>query len=402
MNPSPLPLPDWECLQHQAPALAAELLPGLEPPRRGLPDLRRRLSAQGTALRNYGQNWLRHRQGREDLRPLYFIWTTLRSCNFDCSYCDDHRGRKYPDLPAQGRLDTEQGLALLEVMRTGTSSVYFAGGEPLLRKDLPLLCRRARDLDYAPIVINTNASIFHKVLRRPAWRTLLADVDILVVSLDALDLEVLADLWRTREPEDVLRNLLVLRELSGPMDFKLMVNTVIRPGHAGDAREVLELTRELDLWLCPVPANVFGRVHAGFAEDPEYLALVDAILDHKRAGGKVTGSLRLNERLLRGAPLTCRNTLKPHIDHDGRLAWPCKASMAVEPEWIDVLAHPDVDALYAAARALQEPAGFHGQGPGQCGADCRWAQNYTTDAYVHGLEHPLSLVREVVEFIGQA
>ena len=43
--------------------------------------------------------------------------------------------------------------------------------------------------------------------------------------------------------------------------------------------------------------------------------------------------------------------------------------------------------------------GTHGPGPDQCGANCNWAQNYTTDAYHHGLEHPLSLVGEVASFL---
>ena len=41
---------------------------------------------------------------------------------------------------------TVGAVRLLEVMRTGTPAVYFAGGEPTLRADLPALTRRARDL----------------------------------------------------------------------------------------------------------------------------------------------------------------------------------------------------------------------------------------------------------------
>ena len=37
----------------------------------------------------------------------------------------------------------------------------------------------------------------------------------------------------------------------------------------------------------------------------------------------------------------------------------------------------------------------------QCGAECNWAQNYTTDAYAHGLEHPASLLRDVIEFVSR-
>ena len=402
--PSPTPRrgrPDWTTLQAEADELAATVRPTLQPPLRGPREALRRAAAWRTALRNYGVNRGRHRAGRWDLLPLYFIWTTLRSCNFTCTYCDDHRGRKYPDLPTAGTLDTERALGLLKVMRTGTSSVYFAGGEPTLRKDLPVLVRAARDLRYDPIVVNTNASIFDRLLTKPGWSTFLADVDILVVSLDGLDLDDLARTWVTDEPEAVLRNLLLLHQLSQSMRFKLLVNTVIRPERLGDAADVLDLAERLGIWFTPVPMNVGPRTAAGLQESPEYRALVRRILERKEAGHRVTGSMRMNRRLLLGDQLTCRNTLKPHIDFDGRLAWPCKASVNVEPIWVDVLQFDDVDSLYAHASTLRDPTQFHGPGPEQCGADCNWAQNYTTDEYAWGLEHPGSLLGSVGEFLGR-
>jgi hypothetical protein len=80
------------------------------------------------------------------------------------------------------------------------------------------------------------------------------------------------------------------------------------------------------------------------------------------------------------------------------LVWPCKSSVNVAPARVRVLDHEDVDSLYAAASELVDPTRFKGPAKNQCGADCNWAQNYTTDAYRHGLEHPLALLRETVEF----
>ncbi len=392
--------PDWRRLFEEALELANELEPRLEAPRRGADARRRRWGAYRTTASNYLRNRRLRRVGREDLRPLYFIWTTLRTCNFACTYCDDHRGRKYPDLEDAGTLDTEQGIELLRVMRTRTPSVYFAGGEPTVRADLPELTRAARDLRYFPIIVNTNGSLVHQRLHKSGWSTWLADTDVVVVSLDGLDLERLKALWVFRRPETVFRNLLLLRELASAMRFKLMVNTVIDPDALGEAREVLDLACDLGIWFCPVPMNQGPTIHPALRDNPAYDELVDLILERKRQGHRVIGSLRMNERLLRSAPLDCRNALKPHVDCDGRLAWPCKAAVNVEPEWIDVRRFESVDALYEHARGRISPDGFHGQGPEQCGAQCNWAQNYTTDAYAHGLDHPLSLLGEVTRFLG--
>ena len=100
-------------------------------------------------------------------------------------------------------------------------------------------------------------------------------------------------------------------------------------------------------------------------------------------------------RLLTSAPLTCRNTLKPHVDHDGRLFWPCKASVDVEPIALDVRAYDHLDALWAEASEQIDPCGFSER----CGGRCNWAQNYTTDAYAHGLTHPLDLLGELRGFL---
>ena len=388
--------PDWGRLDEQARELAGDLLPRLASG--GRSDGRRRRRAYLTFARNYLRNLGLVRAGREDLRPLYFIWTVNRECNFDCAYCDDHRGRKYPDLPRDGALSTEDAVRVLRVMRTGTPSVYFAGGEPTLRPDLAALSAAAAGLDYYPIIVNTNGSVIDRRLASDGWRSWLSHTDIVVVSLDALGTSTLADLWGYRRPEEVLRNLLLLRRLSRPLGFELMVNTVIGPGRIDDARDVLDFANDLGIGFAPVPENVGPGVHPGLLDSAGYRDLADVIVARKRAGHRISGSARLNRRLLSAAPLQCRNTLKPHIDFDGRLFWPCKASVNVAPERIDVLDHDSVDELYAAASRRVDPTRFHGPARNQCGADCCWAQNYTTDEYVFGMRHPLHLASEVLGF----
>ena len=391
--------PDWPRLQREAQALARQLLPSLERPAAKPQTARRRMHSFATTARNFRDNWRLSREGREDLRPLYFIWTTTRVCNFTCTYCDDHQGRKYPQLSNDGVLDTEQGVDLLRIMRTRTPSVYFAGGEPTARKDLPALTRAARDLDYYPIIVNTNGSLIAQNLKKPEWATWLADTDIVVVSLDALNLALLGEMWVTKRAEDVIRNLLLLRELAPILRFKLMVNTVIQPETLDEAADVLDLVNDLGIWFCPVPQNVGPRVHDGLRASPKYRPFAERILARKRQGYRITGSLRMNRRLLYSEPLNCRNTLKPHVDFDGRLVWPCKSAVNTAPVKIDVRKFDDVDALYAHAVTQINPTRFHGPACNQCGADCNWAQNYTTDAYAHGLRKPWTLLGEVTEFL---
>lgn len=390
--------PDLAKLSGEARTLAARLRPSLAPPEPRLSHARRVAASVSTAALGYVENRRRARAGREDLLPLYFIWTTHRACNFLCTYCDDHRGARYPELPEEGTLDTASGLRLLEVMRTRASSVYFAGGEPTLRKDLPELAAHARALDYYPIVINTNGSAIDRLLAMRAFSTFLRDIDTIVVSLDGLDLSWLSRTWGTKHPEDVLRNLHLLAELAEEYRVKLMVNCVVQPGAIQHARDVLDFARDLGVWFTLVPMNTGAAIDARLADDPEYRAFAELVLARKAEGQKITGSLRMNRRLLFSEPLDCRNTLKPHVDHDGALYWPCKASVAVEPARVPVLDYADVDSLWRACTEKIDPTRF----AERCGGSCNWAQNYSTDAYANGLLHPLSLLGEVAGFLGRA
>ncbi len=390
--------PDWPRLSREARALATLLRPKLARPRTTLEDLPRRLSSLRSYVSNYRYNRALHRQGREDYRPFVLHWTTVRSCNFSCVYCDDHQGNKYPELSNVGVLDTAGAQRLLRVMRTRASALYLAGGEPTARADLPQLTRFARDLDYFPIIVNTNASLLHRLLDKPAWRNWLADVDNIIVSLDGFDLASLRTLWGYNKPEEVMRNLLLLRELSEEMRFKLMINTVIQPDTLREARDVLDFANDLGIWFMPVPLNVGPTVDPAIRSSAKYADLVDTTLARKRAGYRIPGSLRLNERVLRSEQFTCRTTLEPQVDYDGKLFWPCKATVNVKPLGIDVLAFDDVDAIYEHARTLVEPTRFHGQGSNQCGASCNWTKYYTTDVYAQGLARPWSVAREVAEF----
>jgi len=202
-------------------------------------------------------------------------------------------------------------------------------------------------------------------------------------------------MWSYDRPLEVIRNILILRELARDMRFRLMISTVIQPDSIHHALDVLNLSNDLGICFCPMPVNVGPTIQQSLLEDPDYLNLVDLILVRKRAGYPIAGSERMNWRMLTSQVLQCRNTLKPHIDFDGRLFWPCKASVTVEPVMINTLDYQDVDSLYEHALSLIDPTEFQQR----CGARCNWSQHYTTDAYVEGLLNPGYLISEIRGFL---
>ncbi|MDP8256679.1 MAG: radical SAM protein [Candidatus Alcyoniella australis] len=365
-----------------------------------LRDARRRARALALFGRNFTINRRKLRKGDHALRPLYAIWTMLNQCNFRCTYCDNHQGHAYYDVDDPGRLDTVGGKRLLELIHSGTPALYWCGGEPTLRDDLPELLDYSWDLGFFPNMINTNGFNIHQRLQQRAWRDFLWQMDVVVVSLDALNQRLLRKLWGVSKTEQVLVNLLLLRRLRELVKFKLSVNTVISEQTLDEARAVLDLCADLDLWFVPVPVNQGHRPSESLLQNPDYQALAELILQRKADGQKIIGSATLLGRLLYCRPHTCYTTLKPHIWSDGSLCWPCRAPVNVEPQDINLLKFDSFDQAYAAGRKLVNPDNFHGPAANQCGGECAWMQNYTTSRYAEGLLHPLQsgIVGEIAEF----
>ena len=366
-----------------------------------LQTLKRQTMSYESTAHNYLINRKRYREGNHNFRPLYAIWTTLNNCNFSCKYCDNHQGGLYPEIPDPDRLNTEQAKKLLKIMRTGTSSIYWCGGEPTLRNDLPELLDYACDLGFFPNIINTNGTMFHKRLLTPQWRKFLYQMDIIVVSMDGLNLQRLDELWVTKESRRVFVNLLLLRELQKLTKFKLAVNCVIMPDAIEEARAVFDLACDLDIWFVPVPVNVKHEPNKQLINNQAYKELANLILTRKDEGYKIIGSKGLLQKLLYAEPYQCLTTLKPHIWSNGKIAYPCRASHNIPPVDINLLDYETFDDAYEAGRKLINPDNFHGKAANQCGGDCAWMQNYTTARYGAGLSsfRESGLIGEITDFI---
>lgn len=71
--------------------------------------------------------------------PTAVQWMATRACDLTCAHCYSHAGPR-----ADGELTTDEARGLLdELVALGRPALVLAGGEPLLRPDLPELIREA-------------------------------------------------------------------------------------------------------------------------------------------------------------------------------------------------------------------------------------------------------------------
>ena len=90
-----------------------------------------------------------------DYHPRIISWNVTGACNLRCPHCYLDAGRRWPD-----ELSTQEALALIDGMaEAGTELLILTGGEPLLRKDLPLLASHAAGKGITPVLGTTGTLI---------------------------------------------------------------------------------------------------------------------------------------------------------------------------------------------------------------------------------------------------
>lgn len=161
-------------------------------------------------------------------RPLGSLRISVTDrCNLRCQYClpAELFGPDFRFLPRQEILSFEEITRLAGAfLDLGVRRIRITGGEPLLRRDLPVLVRQLRDRDPClDLAMTTNGGR----LGTCAEALAAAGLNRVNVSLDALDPEVAARMaGRPVDPEAVWSNLLKAAQCG----LLVKVNTVLKRG----------------------------------------------------------------------------------------------------------------------------------------------------------------------------
>jgi cyclic pyranopterin phosphate synthase len=156
-------------------------------------------------------------------RPLRNLRVSVTDrCNLRCAYCMPEQD--YVWLPREDMLQFEEIEALVDVfLDQGVDKVRLTGGEPLLRRDLPVLVDRlAARSRIRDLALTTNGVLLADHARQ------LRDAGLhrLTVSLDTLRHDRFRDLARFDELDRVLQGIAV----AGPIFGGLKIDTVVIRG----------------------------------------------------------------------------------------------------------------------------------------------------------------------------
>lgn len=168
----------------------------------------------------------------------YLRISLIERCNLRCTYCMPEEGVQ---LSPKSHIMTYEEI--YEIAKTfvnhGVTKIRLTGGEPLIRKDIPVILEKLASLP-VELSMTSNAIIIHKfidVLK-------LNGVNKINLSLDSLDREKFKHITRRDQFEIVYKNMLLLVEEG----FNVKVNVVLmRDFNENEIIDFINLTKVLPI-----------------------------------------------------------------------------------------------------------------------------------------------------------
>jgi len=337
---------------------------------------------------NYLTNLFRLLRGERLFAPLVVSYCVTTHCNLNCRYCEDFGARRNPALKTP-LLPLDDAKCLLGIIRQATDSLILTGGEPLLYPDLEALIAHARrKLRFRSLTLLTNGLLL------PKHEGLLYHIDRLVVSLDTINPDAWDETLRAAPgtAQKIIDAITVTACRQAEADLRLIIHCVVTPETLPDARDILDFCIEHDIIFSFSPQSVNNWPRYELLVSNDYLAFVAHVLDLKRSGAPILGSLPYLRAMLNFKPYFCYPLLAPRVMSDGTLAYPChpieRGGTAHGGRTINLLEVGNWK------EAVKSAAHLYGQPPLTCGS-C-YQQCYAEPSLMQA--RPIAFLREMIAF----
>ena len=266
----------------------------------------------------YLGNLFKLKRGDFNLDPHIAVYYVTMQCNLNCTYCEDFGSRRnHLVTPAPPLEDAKH---ILKIIRTGVDRLWLTGGEPLMHPQLPELLQYAREeLSFKEISLITNGTLLSERLN------LLTLLDNLIISLDSVEHQALNTVSvPDAYAETVIANAREVASLQKEHNFKLILNAVITPETLPGMDKLLAFCTENKVRISFSPQAINNLPRYELVTSKEYRAFIEKVINLKKQGAPILGSIAYFNTLLDQTPYECYPTLVPRILPDGWLAYPCR------------------------------------------------------------------------------
>jgi MoaA/NifB/PqqE/SkfB family radical SAM enzyme len=313
------------------------------------------------SLANYLENLVSLGLRKEPVRPLLFSYYVTHRCGLNCRYCCDGDGKRFEEDPIP-ELSADETIRLFSILRRACDTLDITGGEPMMREDLEEILASARRMGFRT-VLNTKGV---GLTDRPDLMRL---TDVLVLSLDATDPEVLSKIIGRPKAtaERIIEAVHFALSKRKETGTKLVLSAVATPANLPGVWKVLRFASEHSVAFNVSPEIVGTTVHPMLRDNPDYDHLIAKVILAKKEASWILGGPRYLQRIRDFGPFRCHPLLMPTIRPDGRMYYPCLESKQAEISLLDAGSYP------RALKAARERAGDLPECKDRCHLFCHMA-----------------------------
>ncbi|MDC1326816.1 GTP 3',8-cyclase MoaA [Ulvibacter sp.] len=170
----------------------------------------------------------------------YLRISLIERCNLRCTYCMPEAGVQLS--PRSHLMTYEEIYSIAKTfVAHGVTKIRLTGGEPLVRKDIPIILEKLASLP-VELSITSNAVIIDRFIDTLKMH----GVNSINVSLDSLDREKFQEITRRDEYKKVYKNILLLVAEG----FKVKVNAVLIKGfNENEIIDFINFTKDLPVCI---------------------------------------------------------------------------------------------------------------------------------------------------------
>lgn len=219
--------------------------------------------------------------------------------------------------------DLDRTKMFLRSVRELVPSLYVTGGEPLVLNDIEQRLTIARDLEFYPLCMNTNAMLLDR-----HWGVL-GLVDTLVVSLHSVEPVKLASTYLKPVSlvERAIGNIKRAAKEGKTQGTDIMANCVLSPDNISGADDVLDFCLENGIILATVPAIVDQEplfITGDQNKRVLYEKFLDRVMAQKRKDPRSIQGTNSYLRQIRDlGRVHCRPSGIMSVDPQGNVLGPC-------------------------------------------------------------------------------
>jgi cyclic pyranopterin phosphate synthase len=201
----------------------------------------------------------------------YLRISLIERCNLRCTYCMPAEG--VPLMPRSHLMSYEEIYRLAALfVKHGVSKIRLTGGEPLIRKDIPVILEKLSSLPVS-LSITTNAVTVDRHIE--ALKKY--GVNNINVSLDSLDREKFKKITLRDDFEKVYANLQLLLQ----NDFRVKLNMVVMKGvNDNEIIDFINLSKEWPLSVRFIEFMPFDGNNWNIEKTVSYASLMQTANNH--------------------------------------------------------------------------------------------------------------------------